>query len=111
MKCRVAFFVVCFLVTTSMGVHAQPNTDSTPASQPVKSSKAADRALSRKVRAALIKAKIVDTQTISVRAKNGFVTLAGSVREQSEIERAGEVARAVSGVSAVNNALAIRQQQ
>ncbi|WP_429316985.1 BON domain-containing protein [Paraburkholderia sp. GAS448] len=94
-----------------MSAYAQTDTTSTPAPQSTKSSRAADRALSKKVRTALIAAKIVDTPTISVRAKNGSVTLAGSVREQSEIERAGEVARAVSGVNSVDNALTVRQQQ
>jgi hyperosmotically inducible protein len=111
MKCRPAVWMFCLFTTASMGAYAQTDVASIPAPQSTKSSKAADRALSKKVRTALIKAKIVDTQTISVRAKNGSVTLAGSVREQSEIERAGEVARGVGGVVSVDNALTIRQQQ
>jgi osmotically-inducible protein OsmY len=61
------------------------------------------------VHAALVKAKIIDAPNIVVRVKNGAVTLAGSVREQSKIDRAGEVARGVSGVNSVDNALTIRQ--
>ena len=109
MKCTLAVLVVCLLTSASMGVNAQTSGASTPTPQSAKSSRAADRALSKEVRAALIKAKIVDTPTISVRAKNGSVTLAGSVRDQSQIERAGEVARAVNGVNSVDNALTIRQ--
>jgi hyperosmotically inducible protein len=109
MKCTLAVLVVCLLTSASMGVYAQTSGASTPTPQSTKSGRAADRALSKEVRAALIKAKIVDTPTISVRAKNGSVTLAGSVRDQSQIERAGEVARAVSGVNSVDNALTIRQ--
>ncbi|NPT62582.1 BON domain-containing protein [Paraburkholderia sp. 5N] len=111
MKCRLAVCVFCLFATESMGVYAQTDSASTPAPQLTKSSNAADRALSNNVRTALIKAKIVDTPTISVLAKNGSVTLAGSVREQSEIEAAGDVARTVSGVNSVENALTVRQQQ
>ncbi|MFM0016810.1 BON domain-containing protein [Paraburkholderia sediminicola] len=109
MKCTFAVLVVCLLTSASTGVYAQTSGASTITPQSTKSSKAADRALSKEVRAALIKAKIADTPTISVRAKNGSVTLEGSVREQSQIERAGEVARAASGVNSVDNALTIRQ--
>ena len=109
MKGMFAVFVFGLLTFTSTGLYAQTDSASVPTPQSTKASRAADRALSKRVRAALINANIVDTPNISVRAKNGSVTLAGSVSEQSQIERAGEVARGVSGVNSVDNALTIRQ--
>jgi hyperosmotically inducible periplasmic protein len=73
-----------------------------------KAAKSANRALSRKVRAALAKDKIVVVSNITVRAKDGAVTLQGTVPEQSQIDRAGEVAKGVAGVTSVNNTLTIR---
>ncbi|HEX7913502.1 MAG TPA: BON domain-containing protein [Paraburkholderia sp.] len=109
MKCKFALVVFCLLTSASIGAYAQTSETSAPTPQSTRSSRAADRALSKQVRVALIKAKIVDTPTIFVRVKNGSVTLAGSVSDQSQIERAGEVARGVSGVNSVNNALTVRQ--
>jgi hyperosmotically inducible periplasmic protein len=109
MKCVLSVFLFCLFTPASMGVYAQPGMASALTPQSTKAGRAADRALSRRVRTALVTAKVVDTPTISVRAKNGSVTLEGSVRDQSQIERAGEVARTVSGVNSVDNALTIRQ--
>lgn len=109
MKCAFSVLLFCLLTSAAMGAYAETNGASAPAPQSTKTSRAADRALSKKVRMAMIKANILDTTTISVRAKNGSVTLEGSVSDQSQIERAGEVARTVSGVNSVDNALTIRQ--
>lgn len=73
-----------------------------------KAAKSANRALSRKVRAALAKDKDVSVANITVRAKDGAVTLQGTVPEQSQVDRAAEVAKGVAGVTSVNNALTIR---
>jgi hypothetical protein len=70
--------------------------------------RAANRALSRKVRAALARDKGIAAANITVRAKDGAVILQGSVPEQSQIDRATEVAKGVSGVTSVKNALTIR---
>ncbi|WP_028224321.1 BON domain-containing protein [Paraburkholderia ferrariae] len=73
-----------------------------------KSAKAANRALARKVRAALAKDKDVSVANITVRAKDGAVTLQGTVPEQPQVDRATEVAKGVAGVTSVKNALTIR---
>jgi hyperosmotically inducible periplasmic protein len=52
---------------------------------------AANRALSRKVR-----------------ARDGAVTLQGTVPDQSQTDRAAEVAKGVEGVTSVKNALSVR---
>ncbi|WP_322014775.1 BON domain-containing protein [Paraburkholderia sp. J12] len=73
-----------------------------------KSAKAANRALGRKVRAALAKDKDISVANITVRAKDGAVILQGTVPEQTQIDRATEVAKGVAGVTSVKNALTIR---
>jgi hyperosmotically inducible protein len=109
MKYMLVSFAFCFITAASMGVYAQPGGPASATTQSTKASRVADRALSKQVHVALVKAKIIDAPNIVVRVKNGAVTLAGSVREQSQIDRAGEVARGVSGVNSVDNALTIRQ--
>ncbi|SAL05065.1 transport-associated protein [Caballeronia arationis] len=68
----------------------------------------ANRALSDKVLKALSKGG-VDTTGINVLAKNGAVTLAGGVMDASQIEKAGSIAKGVSGVTSVKNALTIHE--
>ncbi|HKR38303.1 MAG TPA: BON domain-containing protein [Paraburkholderia sp.] len=70
-----------------------------------KAAKAADRALSREVRAALAKEKGISLANITVRAKDGAVILQGTVPEQSQIDGATNVAKGVAGVTSVKNAL------
>ncbi|APA86816.1 BON domain-containing protein [Paraburkholderia sprentiae WSM5005] len=65
----------------------------------------ADRKLDSSVNKALARADGLDAQNIHVQAKNGEVTLHGSVPEQSQINRATDVASGVKGVTSVKNAL------
>ena len=51
----------------------------------------------------------INAANIVVRARSGAVTLEGNVPTQDELSRAEEVAKGVSGVNSVNNALTIRQ--
>lgn len=73
-----------------------------------KSAKAANRALGRKVRAALARNKDISVSNITVRARDGAVVLQGTVPDQSQIDKATDVAKGVSGVTSVKNALTIR---
>lgn len=68
----------------------------------------ANRALSKKVLQALSKGG-VNTSGISVLAKGGAVSLAGHVSDPADIDKAGSIAKGVSGVSSVKNALSINQ--
>ncbi|MBN3807954.1 BON domain-containing protein [Paraburkholderia sp. Ac-20347] len=109
------------LVAASLHVYAQ-DAASAPAASPTdaaraqmkdskaqyRSAKAANRALSRKVRSALAKAKDISVANITVRARDGAVILQGTVPEQPQIDRATEVAKGVAGVTSVRNALTIR---
>ena len=75
---------------------------------PYRAARAANRALARKVRAALARANGVSVANITVRAKDGAVILQGTVPAQAEIDRASDVAKGVNGVTSVKNALTIR---
>ncbi|TKC90039.1 BON domain-containing protein [Trinickia terrae] len=104
------------LIATSLQAYAQDASapvaaasDATAVTkQQQKAAKAANRALSRKVRAALAKDKNINVSNITVRAKGGAVTLQGTVPEQSQIDRATAVANGVAGVTSVSNALIMR---
>ena len=69
----------------------------------------ADRALRRRVYAAIGKAKEISAGDISVIAKDGAVTLSGTVTEAAQIGKADAIARGVSGVTSVNNKLTVKK--
>lgn len=71
-------------------------------------SKASNRALAKRVRRALAKTSGMVLTDISVRAKDGAVTLVGSVPSAALIEQAAQVASSVDGVSSVTNRLSVR---
>jgi hyperosmotically inducible protein len=68
---------------------------------------AGDAALTARVKAALLAEKDVKSADIDVDAFQGKVILRGTVPDTGQIERATRVARAVEGVKAVDNRLAI----
>jgi osmotically-inducible protein OsmY len=69
--------------------------------------RSANRALSRKVSQALQKGG-VQTNGISVIAKNGVITLSGHAADQSQIDKAAAIAKTVDGVSSVKNVLTVQ---
>nr|WP_249206388.1 BON domain-containing protein [Burkholderia multivorans] len=69
----------------------------------------ANRALRRKVYAALARHKEIGAGSISVIAKGGAITLNGTVAEASQIETVEQVARDVAGVTSVTNRLAVQR--
>lgn len=72
-----------------------------------KSIRAANGKLARNVRTAMAKAKGIDMTQLFVYAKGGVVTLSGSVPKSDQVDRAGEIAKGVSGVSSVDNRLSV----
>lgn len=74
-----------------------------------KAARKVNRKLGLDVRRALDKAGI-DVSSISVRANKGAVTLTGSVPSADQIDKAGEAAKSVAGVTSVNNKLGVQQQ-
>jgi hyperosmotically inducible periplasmic protein len=71
--------------------------------------KRADRTLRRKVYAAIGKDKAINAGDISVRAKNGAVTLSGSVSDAAQVARVQEIASGVPGVTSVTNKLTVKK--
>ncbi|HKT95348.1 MAG TPA: BON domain-containing protein [Paraburkholderia sp.] len=69
----------------------------------------ANRALSRKVYAALAKHKEIDAGSISIVARDGAVTLNGTVAEASQLGTVAEVAKSVPGVKSVTNRLSVQR--
>lgn len=70
---------------------------------------ASNKALGKAVRKALAKTKGINSSTIHVLARNGAVTLAGTVPDSAQVGKATEVAKTVDGVTSVKNALSIRE--
>ena len=100
------------IVLASLNAYAQDA--SAPAAESAaptaKQTKAANRALQRKVRNTLSKTKGLSVANITVRARGGDVTLAGSVPKQEQIDIATQAAQGVAGVTSVKNALTIRAE-
>ena len=67
----------------------------------------ANRALQKSVRRALARQKGLSVANVLVRARDGVVTLQGTVPDRSQIDLATRVAQGVSGVRAVNNAMTV----
>ena len=83
-----------------------PNASSPAQSE--KSTRTANRKLAKAVSHALARTKGLDTPNITVRARGGAVTLEGAVPDAAQIDEAAQVAKGVSGVTSVKNALTIR---
>ena len=96
-------------VAIAMPAFAQDDAtqNSQSAAANAKSTKQADRALAKAVRRALGKTPGFDVSGVFVKARSGAVTLSGSVKDGSQIEQAGQVAKSVQGVNSVSNKLTL----
>ena len=74
-----------------------------------KAERQANRALRRKVYAALAKHKEIDAGDISITAKGGAVMISGTVPDASQINTVAEVAKGVAGVTSVTSKLAVQR--
>lgn len=101
-------------VTVACSVYAQDNSAASGAAMtsaaPAPSAKKVDRKLGYTVRKALSKAQGLDVSNITVRSRSGAVTLTGTVPDQGQIDKAGQVAQGVAGVKSVANKLTVMQQ-
>lgn len=109
-----------FLLTVTMSMNGWSQT-SEPASAPVASALAAsgemsassgrkaDRALRRKVYAAIARHKEISAGDISVTAKNGVVTLNGTAADASQVRKIAEIAGGVPDVTSVINKLTVQK--
>lgn len=68
-----------------------------------------NRALRRKVYAAIVKHKEISAGDISVVAKGGAVTLNGTVVDASQIDQVAVIAKGVSGVTTVTSKLTVKK--
>ncbi|SAK88985.1 transport-associated protein [Caballeronia pedi] len=87
---------------------ADPGTSAATQGTSKSATKKANRALSKKVRQALSKGG-VDTAGVNVLVKGSAISLAGHVPDASQVEKAGSIAKGVSGVSSVKNALTTKE--
>jgi hyperosmotically inducible periplasmic protein len=71
--------------------------------------KQANRALRRKVYAAISKHKEISAGNISVVAKDGAVTLNGTVTDGAQIDKVAEIAKGVPGVTSATNKLTVQR--
>ena len=71
--------------------------------------KKANRALSKNVLRTLSKGG-VKTSSVNVVAKSGAVILEGSVPDPAQIDKAGELAKGVQGVTSVKNSLTVQEE-
>ncbi|MGA7811891.1 BON domain-containing protein [Caballeronia sp.] len=102
-------------VAASMTAWSQPSepasataTASSGSAAPVTGRKA-NRALRRQVYSAIAKQKDISAGNISVIAKDGAVTLNGTVTDASQVGKVAEIARGVPGVTSVTNKLAVEK--
>jgi osmotically-inducible protein OsmY len=104
----VAMVVACHTYAQASDSTTTGTTATAPAD--AKAVKKQDRALGKKVRAALAKAQGLDVSAINVRARSGAVTLTGTAPDNDQIQKAGEVAKGVAGVTSVSNKINVQQQ-
>jgi hyperosmotically inducible periplasmic protein len=106
-----AVILAALIGVVSASAWSQPESSATAASGAAApaSGKKADRALRRKVYAAISKSKEIDAGNISVKAKDGEVTLYGAVADASQIDKVTEIAKGVQGVTSVTSKLTVRK--
>ncbi len=93
---------------TAAGSAATSAAESTKAMGATAAGKIDDATITTKVNAALAGDKDLSAIKIDVDTKDGVVTLSGPAPSASARERASELARAVQGVTSVNNQLTIK---
>lgn len=121
----VGLAIATFVAAASMSAWAQPQAAaSAPAQAQAASATAApgaasptamptdrqaNRAMRRKVYAAIGKDKSINAGNISVGAKGGAITLNGTVSDPAQIARVEEIAKGVPGVTSVTNKLTVKK--
>ncbi|WP_321923001.1 BON domain-containing protein [Burkholderia sp. BCC1998] len=73
------------------------------------STRKANRALRRKVYAAIGKYKKISAGNISVVARGGAVTLSGTVTDTAQVNEVAQIAKGVPGVTSVTNKLTVQK--
>ncbi|MBZ5795683.1 BON domain-containing protein [Burkholderia contaminans] len=73
------------------------------------STRKANRALRRKVYAAIGKHKKISAGNISIVARGGAVTLSGTVTDAAQVNEVAQIAKGVPGVTSVTNKLIVQK--
>ena len=104
-------FALLACVTAQAGAQGSEaaGASAAPAASSAREVRKANRALSRKVYAALAKHKEIDAGNISVVSRNGAVTLNGTVTDASQIDVVATIAQGVPGVTSVSNKLTVQR--
>lgn len=89
-------------VSTASGAAASGATSARAARQ-------ANRALQKKIYAAFAKHQEIDAGSISVKAKNGAVTINGTVTDAAQIEKISGIAQGVAGVTSVTTKISVQR--
>jgi hypothetical protein len=84
---------------------SRAETKAEPAPKPAADS--ADSALAARVKEALLAEKALNAHGIDVGARNGVVTLFGTVQKKSELEHAARIAAGTEGARSVENKLVV----
>ncbi|SAK99179.1 transport-associated protein [Caballeronia fortuita] len=116
MKTANTFKLACAaLIVALVSANACSQTAASAAQSPTNDAKQSNeakqsnRAVRRAVYAAFAKDKAIDAGSIGVSAKNGVVTLTGTVGDAAQIDKAGALAKSVPGVVSVRNKLTVRR--
>jgi osmotically-inducible protein OsmY len=86
-----------------------PGASATVASAAPATGRKSNRALRRQVYNAISKNKDISAGNIGVTAKDGAVTLNGTVTDASQVGRVAEIAKGVPGVTSVTNKLIVEK--
>jgi len=102
------------LAAASLNVSAQPAASEPGATAAATSGTAApatpsNTRLRRAVYTAIAKHKEIHGGSIGVTAKNGAITLNGSVTDADQVDKVAEIARGVPGVTSVTNKLTVQK--
>ncbi|WP_028214944.1 BON domain-containing protein [Paraburkholderia mimosarum] len=102
------------LAAATLNASAQPAASAPSATAVAASSIAApatpsNTKLRRAVYTAIAKHKEIHGGSIGVTAKNGAVTLNGSVTDAAQVDQVAEIARGVPGVTSVTNKLTVQK--
>jgi hyperosmotically inducible protein len=80
-----------------------------PGATSAKAMRQANRALRRKVYAALAQHKVAGAGNIGITAKGGAITLNGTVTDAPQIDAVAQVVKGVAGVTSVTNRLTVQR--
>ena len=98
---KVSAWIVALLLVAGTFAASRPQAQERPVS--------ADASITQRVTRALAEDPFLRSMDIYIETQDRVVDLSGFVRSLDDIAKAGELARAVSGVSAVRNGLRIRR--